>query len=235
VASGSVTVSARSGGLIGAGVIGREKLCCLPTFRLDFLLGYRFLRFDDELRIGEDITAGADATDLDPGTRIQATDSYSSRNEFHGADLGFAAQWDRGGWYVDVVAKVAVGRMDRNLEIAGSSIATPPGGEPTPNAGGLLALSPNSGFRGDHVYTAVPEFRLTLGRQITPRLRAEIGYNLLVLSRVVRASEQVSVRISEEFLPTGETTITPDVGIPPDLRDQTTWVQGLNFGLEFRY
>jgi Putative beta barrel porin-7 (BBP7) len=232
VVSGSVAVSSHSGGLLGAGALFRHNLCCTPCTRLDALVGYRFLRYDDDLNVDENLTPVGPL--FVPGTNILVSDRFSARNEFHGADLGLEAQRRRGPWSVDLLAKVALGNLRRDVTIDGTTVTSVPGVPSVVNTGGLLAQSSNIGrFRSD-TFTAVPELGLNVGYQVTPRARLYVGYTLLWLPDMARAADQVDLTVNPGLIPpaTG-----PALPARPRFEQHDTgiWVQGLNFGMAFRF
>ena len=59
--------------------------------RLDFLIGYRYVRLDDDLQMNENGTS-TDPTGLVPvGTTLALNDRFHTLNEFNGLDLGMLA------------------------------------------------------------------------------------------------------------------------------------------------
>jgi len=79
----------------------------------------------------------------------------------------------------------------------------------------------------------MPELGVSLGYDLTCRLRATVGYTLIYWSNVARPGDQIDTELNASQFPPGEL-----VGAPhPEFRFQTTdfWAQGLNFGLEYRF
>jgi hypothetical protein len=235
--AGSVDASVTTDGLIGAGALLRKNLCCDCWFRLDALGGYRFLRFADRLAVREDLASinPASPVFIVPGTQIQVGDAFGAKNEFNGFDMGLDARFDRGPWGVDLLAKVALGDNHQAVDIAGATTVVVPGTPPFTSSGGLLALATNSGHHSRNQFSAVPEVDLSVGYQITPRLRASIGYTFLYWSDVARAGDQVDLAVNPNLLPNSSTPPTGPQRPAFDFQRTSLWAQGIDLGLEFRY
>src|SRR5216683_1853581 len=116
--SGAVAVRDSSGNFYEFHLDLSERICGNEWFRLDGLVGYRFYRYDEGLRIEQTIspTGGAFA----PGTQISATDSFVAENEFNGFDLGFRAEARIGNWTLDFLSKLATGGIFQDVRIRGN-------------------------------------------------------------------------------------------------------------------
>src|SRR5262249_49174461 len=149
-----------------------EKAIDEGWFRFYGLFGYRFYRYDESLRVRQSIQP----TNLNfvPGTEIVSNDVFSTHNVFHGGDLGFRTQfiWDR--FALDVLTKVAVGRVFRETNIGGDQVTTAPGLAPVTQSGGVFALATNSGTFGSRDWKVMPEFTATLTWQIRPHVHARV-------------------------------------------------------------
>ena len=235
--TGSVAASAETDGLIGAGFLMRENLTRSGGFSLDVLGGYRYLRFTDRLAVAENLTSVNPASPvfIAPGTRIQVGDAFGAKNEFNGFDAGLSASFDRGPWELDLLAKLAVGPTHQAVDINGGTTITVPTTAPVSSTGGLLALSPNIGHHSRTEISVVPELDVKAGYQITPRLRATVGYSFLYWSDVVRAGDAVSTTVNPTLLPNSPTAATGPQNPAFAFQRSGMWAQGLDFGLEFRY
>jgi hypothetical protein len=98
-----------------------------------------------------------------------------------------------------------------------------------------LALSSNIGHfsRGSEV-SVIPDFEAKIGYQITQRLRATVGYSILYWDNVVRAADEVDRVVNPNLLPNSGATGGPTHPVFIFHRD-TLWVQGVEFGLEYRF
>ena len=193
--------------------------------QLELLAGYRFCRLDDNLRIDESLQAAGPAS-------ITLFDSFNTRNEFHGADLGVAGRYVYDRWSLDTLIKIAFGNSQSRVIIDGAT-ETIVGGSSSSSPGGFLAQPTNMGTYEHNEFAMVPEVGLTLGYEILPNLRATFGYTLIYWSKVARPGDQIDTELNLSQLPPG-----PLVGpAKPEFRYATNdfWAHGMNFGVEYRY
>jgi hypothetical protein len=235
LAKGSISASALTTGLIGAGAMFRANLCCDSCFRIDWLGGYRYLNFSDRLNVNESLTSTNPDSFVVPGTTIAVGDRFATRNTFNGFNTGLSAQFQRGPWALEGLATVAVGDNHRVVSIDGATTVTVPGLPSVTNAGGLLALPSNIGrFGGDHV-AVIPQFGMNLYYQITPWLRATAGYTFLLWPEVVRSADAIDTTVNPNLLP----PTNPLGGGParPAFTGGTStfWAQGISAGLQLRF
>jgi hypothetical protein len=83
----------------------------------------------------------------------------------------------------------------------------------------------------------VPEGGVTLGYQVTSHLRVTLGYTFLYTSNVVRPGNLIDrgVNPSQVNALLGQGAFAGPVRPAFPGGDSDFWVQGLNFGMEFRY
>ena len=189
-------------------------------------------------------------------------DQFNAHNEFYGGNLGLYQEFRSGRWSLGVKSKVALGLMHEMVDVNGNSVLTQ---TLTTNSnsvtvdprfinsntttqstsstsgrqgaiGGLYALSDQIGRYRRDVFAVVPEGTLNLGYQITPGISGFIGYNVIYMNRVARAAPLVTGNANSALLPLspnfGASTIAPPVDV---FKETDFWVQGINFGLNFRY
>jgi len=240
-AAGSISVSASSGPFYGAYFDFRESVIHDPGFRLTTLLGYRFINFNDALSIQQttlpaDVGSGGPA--IKPGTQITAQDNFTTQNMFNGCDIGFEAEVVRRNWSLSWVAKVAVGELQRDVNINGATQVSVPGSPVNNIPGGLLALSSNSGNHVTDIFTAVPETGLNLTWIITDHVRLRVGYSVLVLMHSARAVDQVDTSVNPKLI---NSSLNPPAssGLLQQpafsLNPSNMWLQMVNAGLELRF
>jgi hypothetical protein len=232
VVSGRASVS-ESSSLLGAGIWLRYNLCCDCAYRVDGTMGYRYLRMTDRLGINESLTS----TNTDSaGTVLNIADRFDTTNEFNGVELGLTGEIRRGSWILDWTTKVALGENSSTLQINGATTVTTPGAASTTGTGGLLALPSNIGSFSKDRFAVVPELSLKLGYQVTPCLRAFVGYDFLYWTSVIRPGNQIDTTVNTNLLPP---PVTPLVGPSrPAIRigeSSDVWVQGISLGLELRF
>ena len=98
--------------------------CCDPcgsSFRRELIFGFRHMRLDDGLGIQEELTSTNPSPPSGPsGFVIQ--DSFATRNDFYGCDLGLLFQSQCGRWSWEFLPKVALGNTHEIANISGSTI-----------------------------------------------------------------------------------------------------------------
>jgi hypothetical protein len=240
---GNTLASASSSSLIGAGALARANLCCGCVccdgcsfgYRLDALAGYRYLSMSDQVGVIENLTSTDPAQTVAPlGTNIVVTDRFHTNNQFHGGDIGLAGELRYNAWTLRGTARVALGTNRERVDISGATISTVPGTAPVVSAGGLLALSSNSGSHSRDMFAVVPEARLQLGYQVTNALRVHVGYSFLYWSQIARAGDQIDLVVNPALLAPPLPGASP---LRPAFAFQGTgfWAQGIDLGFEFRF
>jgi len=229
--SANVTLTTR---LQGAEANFRANWCRGCCCRTDLLFGFRYIGLNDNLQISESLTTlGQSAV---PGTTFDVSDRFSANNQFYGGQVGWDSEYRRGRWFLDCKCKVALGSNHETVTIGGNTITTAPGGTPTNLTGGLLALPSNIGRFNRDMFVVAPEATINIGYQVTPCMRVFVGYNILYLSNVVRAGNQIDPVVNPNLIPS-TTGTTPSLPARPIFAFKGTdfWAQGVNLGLEFRY
>src|SRR5205814_7254520 len=111
-----------------------------------------------------------------------------TRNSFFGGQIGTYAEYRFGSLVGGIAYKVSLGTNHEVVEIIGQTtgsnmVATP---------GGLLALpGGNAGRDVNNRFVVVPEIGATLGWQVNPWLRLNVGYDFLYINDVVRPGSQI--------------------------------------------
>ena len=215
-----------------------------PNFyRLDFLLGFRYLEFGEDLDIAQrtDVLPGGVTGFL--GMPVQfpdgvfVTDVFETRNYFFGGQVGCQAGVDYGQFSADVIAKLAFGSTMQVIRTRGSTTLLTDAGPAGQTLAGMLVLPSNSGRLDGDDFILLPEIQLRLGIQLSPSVRAYVSYHCLFWHDVVRATEQIDRIVNVTQLPTS-LAYAPVIGDPRPmpLMDKTgVWVQGISGGLTIRY
>ena len=225
---GSLDISTSSS-LLGAEVYFRQALECGCCWRLDLIGGYRYLRLDEDLQL-RDIEIGNDPQGPLFGIPIDIQEAFRTANDFHGGEVGLIAESQRGRWYVRGVAKVALGCTRRTARISGTTQVDGFDIE----TGGVLALPSNIGRYQSTVFSAVPEAGISVGYDVTRRLRVFGGYSFLYWGNVARPGDQIDLRVNTTQPPLGGGLV--GLALPAfNFRYSDFWAQGVSFGLEFRF
>jgi hypothetical protein len=233
VSSGGVSVRALSGALYEAHIDFTEKLIDTGSFRLCPLVGYRFYRYDEQLRIAQTVFPTGPA--FVPGTQVSSSDNFGTQNEFHGVDMGFRAQFFWENLALDLLAKLAVGYIHREASVVGNQVTTVPGAAPVVQTGGLYALTSNIGNFSTSDWGILPELGASLSWQFNPNLRLRLGYSILWLDRVSRAADQIDFGINPALLPPAQANPSGPTRPAFTFHRQDVWVQNVSLGLEFTY
>lgn len=201
--------------------------------QLDFLAGYRYGRFAENLAVDSSTTFTSRGGVLPIGTVFDTSDWFGAENEFHGGELGISAKTRHRRLSFEFLAKLALGGTRSCLRVDGSTTVAVPGVAPVAYTDGMLALPTNSGTSRQSGFSAIPELGINVGYDLTPRLKATFGYTFLYWSRVVRPADQIDMNLNPTQFPPGAL-----VGYPaPEAKFIVSdyWAQGLNFGLDYRY
>ena len=207
----------------------RLPIACGPTYKVDFLAGFRFLQLDESLQITENLAVAQ------PGggtSNIVVVDRFHTRNDFYGGQVGFDTEWNFWRrWYLGGAFKLALGDMHEEANIDGSTFSSLSGSQ----RGGLLALNgTNIGRYGQDRFAVLPEAEFKIGYNFTSHLRGYVGYDVIYASSAVRPGDQFSTLVNPTFIPGNG----PAQGAAlPSYPMHTTdfWAQGVTFGLEWRW
>ncbi len=178
----------------GAGATFNKSLwrCCdcCNSANLSMIGGYRFYRFDSDLSVTENLTVlPGTTTPLVPGTTFLVQDMFHTRNDFNGGEIGLQAYKQRKCFWVDGMAKIAIGQNVRTVTINGQTITDVPGGGVATAAGGLLTSSvTNIGQYRDTDFVVIPEFKAGIGACLTKCCSVHAGYDCIIWSDVARAA-----------------------------------------------
>ena len=212
--------------------------CCGPSWNLDLVGGYRYYQYNSQLAITEDLTVlPGTSTPLVPGTTIDLSDSFHSRNEFHGGEIGLKGRLTQSYVWLEGLAAVAVGGHHRSVSVNGSTTSTVPAVGTSTAAGGLLTSEvTNIGHYSDTRAAVIPNFRLALGCQLTQRVSGHFGYNVIVWDDVVMAADHLppGLEVDPRNLPPVQAGGVPEPEFP-GLRGSTLVAHGIDLGLEFTY
>ncbi len=198
--------------------------------RLCFLTGYRYFRMDEDLTITDALfpIGGLFA----PGSRIDSTDMFETDNEFHGGQIGLFAEYAKGPWAIELLAKCALGNAHEVVDIRGSTTSFD-GVTSTTFAGGLLAQPTNIGRQTRDIFAVIPEANINLTCQVTCNLKLMAGYTFIYDSNVVRSGDQIDFGVNPTQFSGGVLIGQPRPG--PLFKDSEYWIHGINAGLEGRW
>jgi hypothetical protein len=205
-------------------------------------------------------------TDATTTATLKTFDRFRTSNEFYGGQVGFSNEIRHGRWFFGFDGKLGIGDLRTIIDIQGySTLTTTVAGQQQQNTfdafrnitssstvvlpnvtntfkatGGVYALSDRIGRYTRDRFAVIPDGTLTLGYQITPTVSFRVGYNLIYVPHVIRATTLVNGQVNPNFLPTSSsfaTNTTPPGDPRPALYANTSpyWIQGVNFGFTIRY
>ncbi len=218
---------------------GLEGNALFPTvekgpFRLSFLAGVRYVNLREGLSIASTETL------LDGSGAFTGSDSFATRNQFLGGQLGAKAQLQFDQFDGSLLAKMALGNNHQTVSINGSSSVTgfgePAGSTITP--GGIFAEGTNIGNESRNVFAYVPEAQVQVGYNFLDRIRVFIAYDFLYLSNAVRPGDQVDTTLNFTGNPTiggAGSTLTGAARPQPQFKSSSFWAQGINIGLGYKF
>jgi hypothetical protein len=202
------------------------KNCVASGFHIDATAGYRYFRLLDRVGIrSSQVVYPSESAAFGPGTIIDISDSFNASNRFHGAELGVVSRFNRGRWGLEFRTAAALGGTHELLSIGGSTTVTQEGLVPATDPQGLLTV--NGVNIGTHVrdeLTVIPEIGAEVSYQPTCHLRLYAGYNLVYWTDVLRAGDQIDLRINQ-FSSLTEFS----------LHQSDFWAQGVRVGGELRF
>jgi Putative beta barrel porin-7 (BBP7) len=216
-----------------ADVLARINLAKSQVERFDFLLGYHYAQFSERLNID------ASTTYIDPlgvnrvGTVIASNDFFQGKNYFHGGEFGLVSKSTTGRLSVELSTRLSLGSTASQVRVDGNTITAVPTTATQNSVGGLLALPTNINTYTHNSFAFIPQVGVTLIHRVTKNADCSFGYSFIYWSKVARPGEQIDRKINPTQIPPG-----PLVGvIAPQFTFATTdfWVQGIQFGLNYRF
>jgi hypothetical protein len=201
----------------------------MASSRVDWTLGYRWIKLEESLTIREDLISQADST----LASFNLSDKFSTSNEFHGLELGLLWDTYRGRWSTELAARFGVGNNTRKVGISGATSSVVQGAGFN-DPGGLLALPSNIGTYEDDQFVVIPELTVSLGYQIAPSVRFLVGYTIVYWNNVVRPGDQIDLNVNTDLLPPAVSTTGAQVPAFA-FNDSTFWAQGVNLGMDWRW
>lgn len=227
-ASGSIHIDAESEAF-GADVSIRQFLYGDLGATVDFLYGYQFMRLNESLGIASTSTS-LDEDFAPVGAVLSVFDDFDVSNEFHGGQVGLAANYRERCWSFQALAKVGFGSLSRRATRTGLTVTTIDDASAVTNSG-LLVRSTNAGTVTDDTFAWVPELDLSLGWQRFAGWDLTFGYHVIGLTDALQSSGAIdpglAVNLSDP--PTGQQRPTDG------LRYRTFYLHGIHFGLQRVY
>jgi hypothetical protein len=228
---GSVNVDYQTNNFMGSEAFVEIMMHRECRRRINLLLGYHFLRMDDELTINSFHTITEIGGPVPQGTTFDLTDRFSTENEFHGGEIGLKGR-STTARSLDGLLKTSLGSQRQQVVIQGTGEINIPPGPAAPLNGGFLALPTNSGTFERSRFVVIPEATMNLTYHHTPCLSFHMGYNLIWMTEAVTAGDQIDLALN--LSQQGGLLVGPARPAFP-FRERDYWVQGINFGLNWDF
>lgn len=211
-------------------IYGRALLLGDRNNRTDLIGGYTFLRLDSGYQLRSRVVDGW--TDAPPPvtTVTSITDSFSTKNEFHGGHIGLMSNITRGRLGLGLMGKVAMGNMSSTSAISGSyNQVPPPPSVPDVQARGLFAQSSNIGTVTRDAFTFIPEMNGRVRYQVG-RFQLGVGYTIVVLPEVAMAASQIDSNIDALGI------INPPTTSPVNrFNTESYFLHGIDLGVSYNF
>lgn len=233
IAAGAVNVDTSSE-LHSAAALVRAVYLEGSRGRIDLLGGYRYLRFREGLMIDEHVVSLDPGGIVGVGTTLDLRDRFDVENDFHGGELGIAAELTHDIFSLQLLGKVALGNMHQVRHISGSTVkyAPPPANTTATSPGGLLTQPTNIGTFENNEFAVLPEIGISAAVRLTRNLTLASGYSVLFVNHVARSGEQIDLGINSSQIG-GNPLVGPHFRPEPVFADSDFWAQGLHIGLTF--
>jgi hypothetical protein len=241
VLSGTLSIDNKSE-LSGIELNARYHSYIRERLHADALVGFRYLRLAERLRIQELLHPLVPGfltflgNNVDPPNSLADEDVFRTVNQFFGPQIGGRLSWEYGCFTAEGFAKLALGGSQEQTTINGSTTVITANGNQTAS-GGVLALPSNIGNHNRTVFGIVPELGVNLGVELTQHVRVNLGYSFLMWNHVVRPGSQYDRSVNPTQIPSafpGPPLVGPS---NPTYRfnDEFFWSHTFNIGLEIHY
>jgi hypothetical protein len=226
----SFGVHIQADALNAPGAVSQMASDCAREPRLDWLIGYRHVSLDDDIRFTENLRS---LSNVALGT-VNLSESFETENSFQGIEIGVIREVPMGRFWFETVTKVALGTNAQKVRISGSTELIE-AGVPETFTGGLLAQRSNIGNYERDEFAVVPELGATLGFHVTPRFSLTVGYTFVYFSNVVRAGDQIDTDLNPGLVPIEDDPLLGPLRPEFVFRQTDFFAQGITVGGDFRF
>jgi hypothetical protein len=219
--TGSITIE-NDLDVFGAELYSRINILRSGCCQWDLIGGYMFAKVNDSIGLSTSSINGV-TDSIQNGTLIETRDEFSTKNTFHGGQLGILASVTKNHWSLSSNTRIGLGSMNQEYNAAGSLTTTAPGGGPVTTDGGLLAQGSNSVPFERSVFTFIPQVDLKLGYRVSDALTMNVGYNFIFFPDVALAGSEIDRNVDTSGL---GTPVFPQA----QRNNDSLWLQGVSLG-----
>lgn len=199
------------------------------TLHATALFGCRTLHLADRVTVSNRQSLVAD-----PSVTAAGEATFSTRNQFVGAQVGSRFGLCHGPWRLDLTGKLALGETYLESEVAGGPLVRGSSVLPPLVPGPLLALPSNLGRSTSARITVVSECNLRLRWQVEEGVHLTLGYNVLHWNKILCPGDQMDGHVNTTQLPfRGPVVGAADPA--PKFAFTDTFRQGVEAGLGFTF
>jgi hypothetical protein len=205
--------------------------------RVDYFSGLRYLNLRDSLTIDSGVSI-RDSVGATPFT-VLSHEGFKATNEFYAGQVGLETHYHWGCFSIEFTGKFAFGSVHQEARIDGFSTTQVGAAPPTtfPNQSILLVQPSNVGTFTRNRFAVMPEGLVNIGYQITPHIRATIGYDVWDLSSVIRSGQAIDPNVNPSLTKYIAFNQTSPIRQPTFsfANADDWWANGLTLGLSFTY
>jgi hypothetical protein len=231
---GSTAVKYSSDRIHGFDALLRWQFWQCDNWRVDGLVGYRQVSFDESLTIQKTLVPNPAGVAVIPGTTILCNDGWKTENCFNGFTIGANIEKCCDSWTFVARPRISIGSMSSKVTRDGVTVISTPGVSTLTFPGGTYNLSSNIGDLTESKCTILPELDLQVSHKLGEHCRLFAGYSVMYLAQIARPGDQIDPRVNPTLIP-------PPVPVAGPLLPSAfvgrsdAWLHGVSLGFEYRY
>jgi hypothetical protein len=194
-----------------------------------WLVGFRYLDIRDQVTMTNSLDLIAN-----PALAAVGEDSFTTRNQFYGGQLGVRLGLACGAWSLECPFKLALGETHLVSQVAGSPLFATTAVASMLLPGPFLALPSNIGVTASNRISLVPDVGARLRYQVLDNVLVSVGYSALYWNKVLCPGDQMDAHLNVTQLSFHGPFAGPALPAPQFVFTDA-FAQGLTAGVEFRY
>ncbi|QDS91366.1 hypothetical protein FF011L_00950 [Roseimaritima multifibrata] len=225
--TGEINISSQLD-MVASELYGKALFIQGEDYRMDLIGGYSFFNIENDLLI----TQSSTQLPPSPAARRVVLDSFNTENNFHGGQIGFQTELNRGRFSFLSLTKVHLGNMHQRVDVFGTSrsdFVGVPASLQTFDRGLLVGDDQQSQSRD--VFAFAPEANLKIGYRMRNHVNFTVGYSFIYWNRVALAGDQIDRNVDQ----TAVLTNNPSTSPARKFNDRGFFVQGIDLGISVDY